>query len=86
MQRHGIRDGQLHSKSWDELVDHHFDIVITVCDQAAGEDCPNFLGPVEKLHWSTPDPAKTDGSEADIDCAFDNAYRSLKDKIENVLL
>jgi len=74
------------SKSWDEFAGQHFDLVITVCDAAASESCPAFLGKHEKLHWSTPDPAKATGTEEEINAAFDEAFNLLKQRIENELL
>ena len=62
-----------------------FDRVITVCDQAAGETCPVFPGKPEKLHWSIPDPAKAEGTEAEINAAFDQAFYLLKDRIEDLI-
>jgi arsenate reductase len=38
-----------------------------------------------KLHWSIPDPAKVEGSEAEIDAAFDQAYYLLKNRIEDFI-
>lgn len=81
LQRHGITCDAPRSKSWDEFAGHNFDYVVTVCDQAAAESCPVFLGKAEKLHWSTPDPAKTQGSKAEIEAAFDQAFALLKDKV-----
>lgn len=86
LRRHGINPGQPKSQSWDEFVNKKLDIVITVCDQAANEPCPNFSGSVKKLHWSTPDPAKAEGSEEDILQAFDQAFMLLKKRIETELL
>lgn len=85
LKRHGIDPGSPHSKSWDEFAGQEFDLVVTVCDAAAAESCPVFLGPVKKLHWSTPDPAKATGTEADINAAFDEAFNMLKEKIEAYL-
>lgn len=74
------------SKSWGEFDGQHFDIVITVCDEAANESCPAFLGDYDKRHWSTPDPAKSVGNEEDITQAFDAAFQMLKTRIEKELL
>ena len=84
--RHGIEVGSPHSKSWDEFAGANFDVVITVCDAAAAEACPIFLGKHEKLHWSTPDPASVSGSEDDIVAAFDEAFMMLKGRVEGELL
>lgn len=86
LQRHGIDGGEPRSKSWDEFANHKFNLIITVCDQAAGETCPKFPGAYTKLHWSTPDPAKAEGTESEIDAAFDTAYQILKQRIEKELL
>jgi arsenate reductase len=84
LKRHGIDPGQPRSKSWNELVDQQFDLVMTVCDQAAGESCPLFLGTPTKMHWSTPDPAKATGSDAEINAAFDQAFMMLKTRVDNL--
>jgi arsenate reductase (thioredoxin) len=80
LKRNCIDPGQPRSKSWEEFANQSFDLVITVCDQAAGESCPLFAGNPKKLHWSTPDPAKATGSEAEINTAFDNAFLILKNR------
>jgi arsenate reductase len=85
LKRHGIDPGQPRSKSWDEFSTQHFDLVVTVCDQAAGESCPLFPGKPKKLHWSTPDPAKATGTDLQIEAAFDEAFAMLKDHIEDYL-
>lgn len=86
LERHGIEVGEPRSKPWDEFEGTNFDLVITVCDAAAAESCPVFLGKHEKLHWSTPDPAAVTGSEDDITAAFDQAFNMLKSRIESELL
>lgn len=50
------------SKSVDHFRRLEFDIVITVCDDAA-ENCPVWLGKGKRVHIGFPDPAKAEGSE-----------------------
>lgn len=86
LKRHGIEAGHPRSKSWDEFESQNFALVITVCDAAASEACPIFLGSHKKLHWPTPDPAAATGSEEEINAAFDEAFAMLKTRIEKELL
>ncbi|TLP64899.1 MULTISPECIES: arsenate reductase ArsC [Pseudomonas] len=46
------------------------DIVITVCDKAAGEACPVYFGPALKAHWGLADPSDVVGDDASVDAAF----------------
>jgi arsenate reductase (thioredoxin) len=85
LKRHGIDPGQPYSKSWDDMISQPFDLVITVCDQAAGEACPIFSGQPRKLHWSIPDPGRVIGTEDQINAAFDRTFFLLKSRIEEVL-
>jgi arsenate reductase len=85
LKRHGIDPGRTRSKSWNEFVNQSFDLVITVCDRAAGESCPLFPGNPKKLHWSTPDPARATGSANEIDAAFNKTFLLLKKRIQDLL-
>jgi arsenate reductase len=60
----GIDISAQRSKSVDEFRDTDFDLVITVCDQAA-QNCPLWLGPGQVKHMGFPDPAAATGSEAE---------------------
>jgi len=82
--REGIAIEGLYSKSWDNLPTTP-DIVVTVCASAAGETCPAYLGPVLRAHWGMDDPAHATGADAELDAAFDRAYRTLRSRIEAFL-
>jgi arsenate reductase len=74
----------LRSKAWDEfsLPDSpKLDFVFTVCDNAAKEVCPIWPGQPMTAHWGVPDPAAVQGSAAEIDKAFREAFFILDRRI-----
>ena len=80
LEQEGHSTSGLESKSWDRFSGPdapNIDIVITVCDNAAGESCPLWNGAPVSVHWGIPDPA------ADND--FDAAYARLRRRIEAML-
>jgi arsenate reductase (thioredoxin) len=84
--RHDVPTGTHTSKSWNVFEGQPFDVVVTVCDQAAGETCPNYPGYPHKLHWSIPDPAQASGTEAQIHAAFDDVFELIKHNIQAHIL
>ncbi|WP_313105899.1 arsenate reductase ArsC [Stutzerimonas nitrititolerans] len=70
LQQAGISIAGLSSKGNDAFADNPPDIVITVCDKAAGEACPLYFGPALKAHWGLEDPSDVVGDEATVDAAF----------------
>jgi arsenate reductase len=61
------------------------DVVITVCDRAAGEACPVFFGPALKAHWGLADPSEVTGSEAEIGAAFDATLAKIRERVSAFL-
>ncbi|WP_395144802.1 arsenate reductase ArsC [Moraxella atlantae] len=86
----GYNTAGLDSKSWDVLADETGadfvpDVVITVCDQAAGESCPLWLGTTPKLHWGLSDPSKLDGRDEEKRQAFFATIREIEGRVEQLV-
>ncbi|WP_448099420.1 arsenate reductase ArsC [Luteibacter yeojuensis] len=80
----GYPTANLRSKSWDVFETDGapvMDIVITVCDNAAGEVCPIWPGQPVTAHWGIEDPSAVTGTELDRKRAFITAFRYLKNRI-----
>jgi arsenate reductase len=80
LNREGHPVAGLDSKSWDLFSGANapkLDLVITVCDNAAGESCPIWRGAPVTVHWGIPDPA--------VDGDFDSAYARLRSRVEALL-
>jgi arsenate reductase len=85
LERVGIATEGLKSQSWDEFEDFHPDAVITVCDNAANEVCPLWMGEAVKAHWGVKDPSRVEGGQAAINAAFDEIAALLQRRIEALL-
>lgn len=97
LEARGLASGDLRSKSWDEFSAAdapHMDVILTVCDNAAGETCPIWPGHPATAHWGLPDPAamvpavspngkpETAESHSDALAAFEAIFHILKDRLE----
>ena len=85
--KHGVPSDGARSKSWDEFAVAPapiFDFIFTVCGNAAQETCPVWPGHPATAHWGIPDPAHVEPMEARRE-AFEEAYQSLKKRIEAFL-
>jgi arsenate reductase len=89
---YGITPAAPRSKSWDEFSAPdapEIDVVVTVCDNAAGEVCPVFSAPKgavpRKLHWSFEDPAAAEGTNAEKRAAFDRIFAEIRSRIDAFL-
>lgn len=85
LQSKGINTDGFRSKTWDEFAGTSIDVVITVCDSAAGEACPVFFGAPVKAHWGLPDPAHATGTEEEVMAAFESVYKTLEARIRAFL-
>ena len=70
----GMWKDSYHSKTIDTVIDNHYDLVVTVCDNAK-ETCPMFPKAVKTLHISFEDP---DGKEYK---AFEETLRLIKNEL-----
>lgn len=85
LRRHNYDVESLRSKDWSEFSTGNapeMDLVITVCDNAAGEVCPVWPGQPMTAHWGFADPAAATGSEAERKRMFAEVYRELHTRIE----
>ena len=85
LQDAGISTQGLRSKNWDEFAEPdapQMDLVITVCDNAAGEVCPIWPGHPATAHWSYADPSEAPGSEAQKREAFRQTLLAIHRRLE----
>lgn len=74
------------SKSWDVFANSPImDVVVTVCDNAAGETCPIWPGTPDRYHWSFADPAAIAGNEDAKLAAFERIFLEIKLRINQFL-
>ena len=85
LQTAGVSTQGLSSKSWDvfALPDApHMDLVITVCDNAAGETCPYWPGQPATAHWGYPDPSAMEGTDEQRLEAFRQTLHAIRRRLE----
>jgi arsenate reductase len=73
------------SKSWDEYADTPIDVVITLCDAAAAETCPVWVGSPITTHWSLSDPAGYPGTEEERLAFAISIAKRLRAKIQGLV-
>ena len=84
LRRKGRDTDHLRSKSLDEFQQEDapgMDFIFTVCDQAANEECPFWPGQPISGHWGISDPAAVEGTIAQKQRAFSDAYRQMQTRI-----
>ncbi|OWY72402.1 low molecular weight phosphatase family protein [cyanobacterium TDX16] len=80
MKESGIDISGYRSKDAAQFTGQHFDLVVTVCDNAERE-CPAFANADKHVHWPFDDPPKTAGDES----AKLQACRRVRDEIEQAV-
>jgi arsenate reductase (thioredoxin) len=81
----GISTDGLHSKSWDDFGTPdapRMDLVITVCDNAAGEVCPYWPGQPATAHWGYADPSAIEGTDEQRLEAFRQTLHAVRRRLE----
>ena len=85
LQKAGVSIEGLSSKSWDVFAEPnapHMDLVITVCDNAAGEVCPYWPGQPATAHWGYADPSAGEGSDEEKMEAFKQTLHLIKRRLD----
>ncbi|MCY1170021.1 Arsenate reductase [compost metagenome] len=85
LKKAGISTEGLHSKNWDDFGKPdapHMDLVITVCDNAAGEVCPYWPGQPATAHWGYPDPSEIKGTDEQKREAFRQTLHAIRRRME----
>ncbi|MBC5783364.1 arsenate reductase ArsC [Ramlibacter sp. USB13] len=85
LQEAGVATEGLRSKSWNEFARPEapaMDLVITVCDNAAGEACPYWPGAPATAHWRYPDPSEFPGSKEARLWAFNDTLNGIRRRLE----
>ncbi len=85
LERVGVSTEGLRSKTWDEFGAPdapHMDLVITVCDNAAGEACPYWPGHPATAHWGYADPSEVEGSDEEREAAFRQTLFAIRQRLE----
>ena len=85
MAEEGIDIAMHESKTVDRFLNQPFDIVISVCDDAA-EACPVFPGAGKRVHWSFPDPSKVAGTDEERYAAFVIVRDAIRGRIETEII
>jgi len=72
------------SKSTEQFREVDFDLVVTVCDDAA-ENCPIWLGKGKRVHLGFPDPAKAEGTDEEKLAVFRSVRDAIAQKVPELL-
>lgn len=85
LERHGLPSEGYQSQSWEDFQEQAMDIVITVCDNAAGETCPVYLNKAVQVHWGVADPGHVEGTKEEKIAAFEKTFAILEQRVKKML-
>lgn len=88
LEARGVSTHGLRSKNWNDFASAHapkMDLVITVCDDVAGEACPLLPGAPMRLHWGLPNPVAAEGDDAAVRQAFERVCDRLEKRISQLV-
>jgi arsenate reductase len=88
LQGMGLPVDGLRSKSWEEFARPDapvLDMIVTVCDDAAGEVCPIWPGQPITAYWGVEDPAAFQGTKDAQRQKFREVALMLRQRIERFL-
>ncbi|MFK7864502.1 MAG: arsenate reductase ArsC [Pseudohongiellaceae bacterium] len=74
----------LQSQSWNDFAGFNPDVVITVCNSAAEEECPLYLGGALRVHWGLSDPSKEVDSQAKQESGFLECIHKIEQRAEKL--
>jgi arsenate reductase len=83
--RHDLPTEGYTSKSWEALEGIDFDILIAVCDSAAGEACPVYLSSAIRTNWGVADPGHVEGTQEEVIAAFEATFATLRHRITRLV-
>ncbi len=84
----GVSTVGARSKAWDEFAlpeAPRMDLIITVCDSAAGETCPVWPGHPARVHWGYVDPSSAGGGDAGKLAAFRDTLALIRSRLERLV-
>lgn len=79
----GIDIQAQYAKGFDDVMQHPFDVVITVCDHVR-ENCPTFPGVAQPVHWGFSDPSVIEDDQQRQQ-AFTETAQGLQTRIQHFL-
>ena len=85
LKRHHLPTEGYQTQSWEDFEAISMDIVITECDNAAGETCPVYLTKAVRAHWGVSDPGHVEGSEEEKIAAFEETFGILQLRVQKML-